>query len=342
MREFIIGERIITQDTRPFIIAEIGPNHNGSLKLCKTLIQRAKANGADSVKLQKRCPEKLYTRKFFDSPYGDGRTYGEHKLLLEFNEDEWSELFRFANELDIMLFATPFDLESVIFLKQFNPPAYKIASACLTDIPLIGAIADLGKPMIFSTGGATWDDIDRIYGLFWDVSICFLHCVASYPTRANEMNLAAIPSMLERYPDIILGLSDHYQGWMMAMAAYCLGARVFEKHFTTDHTLPGPDHALSLEPHELGQWVHEMERLRVAMGTGEKTPLPCEANGIYKMGHSVYTSKALQAGKVIERGDLTIKSPAEGLPPYEIDNLIGKMTKYDISEEYPLTWRDIE
>lgn len=348
MRKFEIGGRAITQDSKPWICAEIGNNHNGSIGLCKALIERAKQGGADAVKLQKRCPERLFTKKLFNAPYENpnsfGPTYGTHRQALEFDKSEWFEVIHHAEKVGIMLFATPFDIESVEFLEQFDPPAYKIASGCLTDIPLIEKVASLGKPMIISTGGGEWSDIDRVYMLMRHLAAPFslLHCVASYPNRAEDMNLQIIPKMLARYPDIIIGLSDHYQGCNMALAAYCLGARVFEKHFTADHTLPGPDHALSIEPHELAEWVHETERMRAAMGTGEKVYRECEKKGIFKMGKGIHVMRPVPAGKAIEPDDIGIRSPAEGLPPYEINRVIGRIAIRELSTANALTWEDLK
>lgn len=348
MRKFKIGEKLITQDSKPFIIAEIGNNHNGSINLCKSLIQRAKQNGIDAVKLQKRCPEKLFTKELFNSSYDNsnsfGPTYGLHRKALEFDKSEWFELINFAKKAEIMLFSTAFDEDSIDFLEQFDMPAYKIASGCLTDIPLIEKITGLGKPMIISTGGGNWDDIDRVYRILRleSIDFCFLHCVASYPNRAEDMNLKIIPAMMDRYPNTIIGLSDHYQGYNMALAAQCLGARVFEKHFTSDHTLPGPDHALSLEPDELGKWIHESERIMAAMGTGEKQRLPCEEKGIYKMGKAIHVARSIPKGKRIDLDDVYIRSPANGIPPYEIDNVIGKIAINELSTSIVLTWEDLE
>jgi sialic acid synthase len=348
MRQFEFAGHIITEDGKPFVIAEAGCNHNGSINLCKVLIERAKANGADAVKLQKRCPEKLFTKALFNSPYPGsnsfGPTYGLHRKALEFDKEEWFELFAFAEKVGITLFSTAFDEDSVDFLEQFDPPAYKIASGCLKDTPLIEKIAELGKPMIISTGGGTFEDTDRIYRLLYykRATFCFLHCVASYPNRADDMNLQIIKAMQERYPDTIIGLSDHYQGHTMALAAYCLGAMIFEKHFTVDHTMNGPDHALSLEPHELQEMIHEMARIKAAMGNPEKVFLPCEEKGIYKMGKAIHVARSIPQGKVIEIDDIAIKSPADGLPPYEINKVIGKVTIHDLSTTDTLTWEDLK
>ena len=350
MRKFEIFGKTITQDSKPLVIAEIGPNHNGSVNLCKTLIKRAKENGADAAKLQKRCPEKLLTKKLFNSPYQNknsfGATYGLHRQALEFSKEQWQELFDFSKQLEIPLFSTAFDEDSADFLEQFNPPAYKIASGCLKDFPLIKKIASFSKPLIISTGGGTWEDLDRVFKLLYysylSTPFCFLHCVASYPNRAEDMNLRVIPKMLKKYPEIIIGLSDHYQDDEMVLKAFDFGARIFEKHFTTDHTLPGPDHALSLEPHQFQQMVHKLERSRAAEGSPEKKFLPCEEKGIFKMGKGIHVVRDIPAGKVIEPEDIAIKSPAEGLPPYEIDRVIGKITISDLSTATILTWEDLK
>jgi N-acetylneuraminate synthase/sialic acid synthase len=351
MRRFEIGEYEIAQDSKPFIIAEIGNNHNGSVALCRHLITEAKKNGADAVKLQKRNPKTLFTKRLYHSPYpGEnsfGPTYGEHREALEFDAEQWAELFDHAAKTGIMLFATPFDVESVDFLEMFNPPAYKIASGCLTDIPLIQYVARIGKPMIISTGGGTWEDIDRAHeaacnGVRDHERVCLLHCVASYPNRAADMNLRIIPRMMSDYPFTVIGLSDHYQGYNMALAAYCMGARVFEKHFTSDHTLPGPDHALSIEPHELNEWVHEMDRLRSAMGDGEKVLRECERRGIYKMGKGVWPTRTIPAGTVLTEADIAIRSPAEGMAPHEASGVIGRVTVHELSTAAALTNDDVE
>lgn len=351
MRKFIIGNREITQNGKPFIIAEIGNNafvmdddvrQSRSLKVAKILFDRAKANGADAVKLQKRSPKDLFTEKLYNMPYINdnsyGKTYGEHREKLEFTEENWSRLAEYAKKIDILLFSTAFDIQSVDFLEQFDFPAYKVASGCLKDIPLILRMVKTGKPLIVSTGGGTWSDIDRVYTKLLDnTDFCFLHCVASYPNQADNMNLSVIKSMLDRYPETIIGLSDHYPGNLMAETAYCLGARIFEKHFTGNKSWPGPDHPLSMDADDLRDLAHDLDRIRAAMGTGEKFFLPCEEKGIYKMGKGIYATDSMRPGHVITEEDIVIKSPSEGLEPYHYDELIGKVTKELISKGQPIT-----
>ncbi len=350
MRSFTFGNRRITQDSKPFVIAEIGNNafvmdddekQSRSLKVCKILFDRAKANGADAVKLQKRDVKGLFTDKLYNMPYINdnsyGKTYGEHREKLEFTAENWEILTEYAKKIDIPLFSTAFDLESVKFLSQFNFPAWKVASGCLKDTDLIKAMARTGKPMIISTGGGSFADIDRAFvTAIVYAPVCLLHCIASYPNSADNMNLAVVNKMLERYPETIIGLSDHYPGNLMAEIAYILGARVFEKHFTGNKAWPGPDHALSMDPDDLHNLVHDFEKIRASVGTGEKFMLPCEEKGIYKMGKSIYAVESIRPGHVITEKDVVVKSPAEGLEPYHHDEIIGKKTKQLIFREEPL------
>ena len=343
MRSFEIAGRKITQDGKPYVIAEIGNNHNGRVDLCKILIERAKANGADAVKLQKRSPASLFTCKLYNSPYENensfGPTYGAHREFLEFDHDQWVEIVDFARKCDIPLFSTAFDIESVEFLKRYDLPAWKVASGCLKDVFLIESMAETKKPMIISTGGGDWEDVDRVYDLleYRNIDFCFLHCVASYPNTADKMNLATITSMLDRYEHTIIGLSDHYPGNLMAETAYSLGARVFEKHFTANKSWQGPDHALSMEPEDLHHLVHNLEKIKASMGSGEKTMLHCEQKGIYKMGKGIYARHDIPMSAIITEDMLCIKSPADGLPPYEIGNVIGKRAKLYLPAETPIT-----
>lgn len=351
MRSFTIGGRTITQDSKPFVIAEIGnncfvqddPEQKRSLALCKALMKRAKQNGADAVKLQKRTPRELYTRELFDMPYpGDnsyGPTYGLHREKLEFSKEKWAELTEYAKKLNILLFATAFDVEAVNFLEQFDLPAYKVASGLLRDIPLIQRVSSLGKPVVISTGGATWEDIDRVYKVMKRsrTEFCFLHCTMEYPCAPENVNLRVIPAMMERYPDIIIGFSDHTVGTWAMQAAYRYGAQVFEKHFTVNKALPGPDHSLSIEPHELQELIHCLERIQAATGTPEKKFIPAEQKGYYKMAKGIYSKRLIVKGTPIGFDNIAIKSPADGLEPYHLEEIQGKRAKVDLLPEQPIT-----
>jgi N-acetylneuraminate synthase/sialic acid synthase len=312
------------------VIAEVGHNHQGDVAKCKDLFRSAKDCGVDAVKLQKRDNRALYTRAMYDKPYDHensfGPTYGEHREALEFGRDEYVELQRYARELGLTLFATAFDIPSADFLARLDVPAYKIASGDLKSTPLLRHVAAFGRPMIVSTGGATLEDIQRAYDTLAPINrqICFLQCTAAYPASADELNLRVITTLRERYPELVIGLSDHENGIAMAVAAYVLGARVIEKHFTLNHTWKGTDHAFSLEPIGMRKLVRDLRRARVALGDGVKEPLPLEHAPLMKMGKKLVAARALGAGHVLSAADVAMKSPGDGLPPYYLDQILGR------------------
>ena len=333
-RKLAIANKVIDDDSPAFIVAEIGHNHQGSLDQCLRLVEAAKDCGADAVKLQKRNNKKLYMKSIYNMPYVNrnsyGRTYGEHREFLEFEEFEYKAIKGYCQKLDIIFFATAFDIDSANFLRDLDMPAYKIASWDITNIPLIEHIAGFGKPIIISTGGCCINDMTRVYGKLKG-NFAFLHCVASYPTRPEDMRLNLIPNMKIWFPDIVIGHSDHYNGIVMAEAAYIMGARIIEKHFTLNHTLKGTDHALSLEPQGLKKLIRDIRRLEVAMGGKEKKTLNCEWAAIMKQGNAIHPARFIPEGKEIELDDICIKAPAEGLPPYEFENVIGRIAISELS-----------
>jgi N-acetylneuraminate synthase/sialic acid synthase len=313
-----------------YVIAEIGHNHQGEVEKCKALFREAKECGAHAVKLQKRDNRSLYTAAMFNKPYENensfGATYGEHREFLEFGRDEYLELQRYARELGVSFFATAFDISSANFLAELDVPAFKIASGDLKNVPLLRHVAQFGKPMIVSTGGGLMEDIQRAYDAVTPINsqLAFLHCTATYPTLPEEMNLRVITTLRERFPGTVVGLSDHYNGIAMSVAAYVLGARIIEKHFTLNHTWKGTDHALSLEPIGMGKMIRDLRRTRVALGDGVKRLFPNEAAPIQKMGKMIVAARDLPAGHTLTAKDLAFKSPADGLPPYEADRLLGR------------------
>jgi len=329
----------------PFIIAEIGHNHMGELEVCKDLFREAKRCGADAVKLQKRNNKQLFTKTYYHKPYENrnsyGKTYGLHREALEFEKEEYLELKALAQELDIVFFSTPFDFHSVDFLEQIDMPLYKIASADCTNIPLIKYVVDTGKPLIVSTGGASWEDIDRVYNVVHPEMTVFLHCVATYPNQAEEMNLKVIPEMRKRYPHLLsVGLSDHYNGICMAEAAYILGAKVIEKHFTLNHSWRGTDHPLSLEPQGLESLVHNIHRISKAMGEADKVVMEVEKSAMEKMGKSLYPDGPIKKGEKLTYKNVTIKTPGGGLPPWRLDEVVGKTLINDLSTGVPISEDD--
>jgi N-acetylneuraminate synthase/sialic acid synthase len=331
-----------------FVIAEIGHNHQGSVEQAKKMFAAAKDAGADAIKLQKRDNRSLYTREFFNRPYDNessfGATYGEHREALEFGRSEYQELKAYADELGLTFFATAFDFASAEFLADLDVPAYKIASGDLTNTPLLRHVAEYGKPVIFSTGGGTLDDVRRAYDTLAEVNsdVVVLQCTAGYPAEWNELDLSVIATYRDLFPDAVVGFSSHDNGIAMPVAAYVLGARVVEKHFTLNRALKGTDHAFSLEPQGLRKMVRDLRRTRLALGDGTKTMYPSEASPILKMAKKIVAARNLPVGHVLTRDDLALKSPGDGLPPYELERVVGRTLRHPMVEEMALTFELLE
>jgi sialic acid synthase len=343
-----IGNTEIHDDTECYIIAEIGHNHQGELEKAKELFKVAHECGANAVKLQKRDNRNLYTKALYDSPYDNensyGATYGAHREALEFNREQYQELKQYSTELGVTMFATAFDFGSADFLADLDMPAFKIASGDLKNIPLLRYVAKFGKPMIVSTGGAMMEDVQRAYDAIMPINtqLSFLQCTASYPTEPADMNLRVIISYRERFPNLVIGLSDHQSGIALAEVAFILGSRIIEKHFTLNRAWRGTDHAFSLEPAGLRKMVRDLKRARVALGDGVKKPLPIEEKPLFKMGKKLVAARVIPAGTELTLEDVAIKSPGDGLPPYELDRIVGKVTKRAFNEDDNLQFEDLE
>ena len=342
-RELTIDGRRIADDTDCYVIAEIGHNHQGDLDKARQLFLRAKECGVDAVKLQKRDNRSLYTADMYNRPYEHensfGRTYGDHREFLEFGRREYVELQKSAREFGLTFFSTAFDIPSADFLAALDVPAYKLASGDLRNLPLLKHVARFGKPVIISSGGAALEDVERAYDAIAAINtqICVLQCTASYPTEPEHMNLRVIETFRQRFPSAVVGLSDHYNGIAMAGVAYILGARVLEKHFTLNHTWKGTDHALSLEPIGMQKMVRDLHRVRLALGDGVKRSLPIESSALIKMGKKIVAARSLPAGHLLCEEDLAIKSPGDGLPPTELDRVVGTRLTVALEPDAPLS-----
>jgi N-acetylneuraminate synthase/sialic acid synthase len=346
--ELLIDEVRVSDETDCYVIAEIGHNHQGDLAKAKQMFKAAKDCGVDAVKLQKRDNRTLFTQEMFDSPYnGDnsyGPTYGLHREALEFGHDEYVELKMYAAELGITFFATAFDFRSADFLAHLDMPAYKIASGDLKNTPLLKYVARIGRPMIVSTGGGTLADVRRAYDTIMPINphLSLLQCTANYPVEAEDMNLRVISTFREIFPDAVVGLSDHQNGIAMALVAYTLGARVIEKHFTINRAWKGTDHAFSLEPVGMTKLVRDLKRARLSLGDAIKRPMPSEGKPLFKMAKKLVAARALPAGHVLSREDIAIKSPGDGLPPCELENLIGKLTVKDFQKDETFSFGNVQ
>ena len=348
-RSFKIGDFVLSRDGLDcFVVAEIGHNHQGSLEKAKEVFRRAKECGVNAVKLQKRDNRSLYTREMYNMPYNHessfGPTYGAHREALEFGHDEYVELKRYAGEIGLTMFATPFDFASADFLAKLEMPAYKIASGDLKNKPLLKYVAEIGKPIFVSTGGGTIEDVQRAHDAIMPINsqLCLLQCTASYPAEAEEMNLRVITTFTKRFPGVVVGLSDHQNGIAMAVVAYTLGARVIEKHFTLNRAWKGTDHAFSLEPAGMRKMVRDLRRAEVALGDGVKRVYPSEEKPLFKMAKKLVAARNLPPGHILAREDIAIKSPNDGLAPYEMERLIGKVTVRPLREDENISLDDLK
>ena len=338
----------ISDDSDCYVIAEIGANHQGDIEKCKSLFEEANRCGANAVKLQKRENKSLYTRLMFNERYNSenayAETYGKHREFLEFGSSEYTELISLAQELKITFFATAFDFESADFLSKLDMPAYKIASGDLTNTPLMKHVAAFGKPMVVSTGGGSMQDVQRAYDNIMAINpqVSFLQCTASYPCDFEHLNLRVIETFRRAFPDVVIGLSSHDNGYTMALVAYMLGARIVEKHFTINRALKGTDQAFSLETSGLRRLVRDLKRARIALGNGIKERYDVESPPLLKMEKSLVAARDLPSGHMLREEDIAIRSPGGGTPPYEFDNFLGRRTRTTLCTDDPITIQAVE
>lgn len=343
-----INGKEIGDDSDCYVIAEIGHNHQGSLELAKRMITSAAECGANAVKLQKRNNSKLFTKSYYNRQYSSensfGKTYGEHREALEFGKSEYVSLAEHSKSVGVDFFATAFDFDSADFLSELDVPAFKIASGDLKNIPLITHVASFGKPLFVSTGGADITAVDAAVDTLKKsgTPYCIMQCTAGYPAEWDELNLNVISTFKERYSDDVIGFSSHDNGIAMAVAAYVLGARVIEKHFTLDRSMKGTDHAFSLEPQGMEKMIRDLKRLKVALGDGVKRQYPSEIDPLIKMGKKCVWAFELPKGTVLEMSMVEFRSPGDGVPPSEIYKLIGKKLIRDVATEDPITSSDLE
>jgi N-acetylneuraminate synthase len=295
MVQIKIGDRVISDDSPVFFIAEIGINHNGSLELAKEIIDLTVACKADAVKFQKRTPELCVPEKYKDriveTPWGV-MTYIEYRRKVEFGEAEYQEIARYCQEKNVIWFASAWDLPSVDFLEKYNVPCHKIASGQLTNMELLEKVKQLGKPIILSTGMSTEEEIDNAVQLLKGTDLILLHCNSSYPAADNELNLNYIPRLKQKYPELIIGYSGHERGITASLVAANLGAKVIERHVTSDRAMWGSDQGASIEYPGLRRLIRDLRNLPYWLGDGKKRVYESEI----KLREKLRNKNTLQAG----------------------------------------------
>jgi N-acetylneuraminate synthase len=284
MHSLQIGNKTVGPGNPAFIVAEIGINHNGDLDQAKQLIHVAVDSGCDAVKFQKRTVERVYSPDELaqprESPFG--HTNGDLKHGLEFGFDEYAAIDRLCRELDIAWFASCWDEASVDFMERFNPPCYKIASACLTNDSLLKHHKTKSRPIFLSTGMSTLEEIDKAVDILGREQLALMHCTSSYPCKPEELNLKLIPKLADRY-DLPIGYSGHEVGLYTTLAAVVLGACTVERHVTLDRAMWGSDQAASIEPHGLARLVKDIRAVESAMGDGIKRVYKSEIPSLNKL-----------------------------------------------------------
>jgi N,N'-diacetyllegionaminate synthase len=336
-----------------FIIAEAGVNHNGDLAKAYELIDVAAESGADCVKFQTFKADKLVSKEAKKAMYQQSnlssKDDSQFEMLkkLELSE-EWHHLLKnYAISKGILFASTGFDEESVAFLDQLGQPFFKIPSGEITNKPLIEFIAKRGKEVILSTGMATMLEIEQTIAVLEKnglskSEISVLHCNTEYPTPMKDVNLLAMVKMHQSL-GVNIGYSDHTLGIEVPIAAVALGAKIIEKHFTLDRTLPGPDHAASLEPSELKAMVGAIRNIELAIaGSGVKEPSPSELKNMIVARKSIHYAHELSVKHVITLEDLIMKRPGDGVSPMFIDDIIGKVILHKVKEGDKFSWEDVQ
>lgn len=330
---------------KPYIIAEMSANHNGDLDRALEILRQAKASGADAVKIQSYTADTITIQS--DRPefriqggLWDGKTLHE---LYQWAHMPWEwhvPLFRYAKELELTLFSSPFDFSAVDMLEELECPAYKIASFEIVDLPLIRHAAETGKPLIISTGMASDQEIREAVDTARSAgcrNLAVLHCVSGYPSPAKEYNLARVAQLQNDFPDLVIGLSDHTIDNAAAVASVALGASVIEKHFTLDRLGGGPDDSFSIEPEELKALCRDTATAKEALGSRENQRQDCE-RGNMQFRRSLYVTKNMVKGELFSPTNTRSIRPAMGLAPKYYDVVLGSAATKDIEAGTPLDW----
>lgn len=327
------------------IIAEAGVNHNGSVAMAMDLIEAAKKCGVDYVKFQTFKADRIVNRFAAQAEYqrrnlGNTDAAGSQIEMLrnlELTYRDFDDLKRRCDTSGIRFLSTPFDFESIEFLTALGMDCMKVPSGEITNLPYLRRIARVGLPVIMSTGmcrlGEIEDAVDVLYreGLTTDM-ITLLHCNTEYPTPMVNVNLRAMETLRSAFGTRV-GYSDHTRGIEVPIAAVAMGATVIEKHFTLDRSLPGPDHAASLNPEELKAMVEAIRNIELAMGSSVKGVSESEAKNIAVARKSIVVARDIKAGEVFTEENLTVKRPGNGVSPMRWDSVIGQRAKRDFKED---------
>jgi len=348
-RKVRVAGRWIGEGESTFIIAEAGVNHNGDISLAKRLIEAAAEAGADAVKFQTFRAENVVTRGAPKAEYQRGTMDTAESQLemlkkLELTGQDFAGLKDYCEQRGILFMSTPHDQESIDLLEQLGVSLFKVGSGDITNIPYLQHMARKGKPIILSTGMTTLGEVEEAVETILaagNKDLILLHCVSNYPARVEDCNLRAIQT-LEIAFQLPVGFSDHTLGIEISLAAVALGAKVIEKHFTLDKTLPGPDHRVSLEPAELARLVRGIRNIERAIGNGLKRPRQGEMENRSLTRKSLVAACKIPAGTLILDQMIKVKRPGTGLAPKFRAEVVGRRARVDISEDQLIEWRMLD
>ncbi len=348
--DFKIGKTQFSEN-KVVIIAEAGVNHLGKLEYAERLIKSAAKAGADIIKFQTYKADKLTTKnakRFWDwngEKNKDGSQFDSYSELDSFGLEEYIKLKKMCDKYKIEFLSTPFDEESVEILLKVGVKGFKIASCDITNFPLIEYISKKKLPVLLSTGASNINEIKAAVKIItkYTKKLSVMHCTLCYPTSYDDSNLLAIQTIKKHFPNYVVGLSDHSLGTIIAASSVLLGARVIEKHFTIDKTLPkSADHWLSLDPDELKKLVDDVKILKGSIGSGLKECLKCEIIAKKNARRSIVLSKDMLKGEVLKKEFLILKRPGIGLPSNMIYKLIGKKLKQNLKADTLLNLKHIK
>jgi len=343
-----IGQKKVGVGQPVFIIAEAGVNHNGSLKLARQMVDKAKAAGADAIKFQTFRAELLVTKTAPKAEYQrktvKDKSHYEMLKNLELSASDFKQLAAYCQTKGIIFLSSPFDEESAELLNRLNVPAFKIGSGEITNLSLLTKVAHYGRPIILSTGMADLSEVaDAVNAIYatGNSKLLLLHCTSNYPTKYEDVNLLAMLTLRKTF-GLPVGYSDHTEGIWASIAAVALGATVIEKHFTLDKKATGPDHLASLDFTEFKNMLENIRKLEIALGDGQKTPLKSEYPVLRVARKSVVAARSIPTGTRLKAGMLTIKRPGTGINPKYLPQLINNVVTTSIAKDQVLTWKDVK
>ena len=345
MSQISIDGKIIGGGAEPFIIAEAGINHNGDIELAKKMILVAKEAKVDAVKFQTfYAKDFIQDRTLMYTYTSQGKEITEPIIDMferaEFTKEEWKEIKKFCDDNGVLFLSTPGNVSDLDLLMSMDVQAIKVGSDDFVNIPLIRRYSKENVPLLLSCGMATEDEIDltlKNAGLYNGKDMCLFLCTSQYPTPPKDVNIRKILTLRKKYPSLILGLSDHTKGSTAAIMAVACGASIFEKHFTLDHDLPGPDHWFSETPESLKAWVADVREAYLMLGSPELKPTDVEMKN-----RAEYHRSITAACDIKTEDSLCMRRPGDGLPASKWDEVIGSHATRDIEKNVQLKEGDYQ